>query len=210
MKDYSRGERVARLVLVPLLGGLLLTTGCMSAAKVQEMIDASHRDQTEALKAHESSINVLKQSSVKVLEQNQAQADTLVALQKQLEAALAQLKPIQGNAEAAKVMSAANTVRVAELSDAMMANKASTSEMLERMNAIDVLFEEVMIGHFRKIAESANAAIAALQLDDVATTNGAPAGMAEPIEIVAPDTAAVNSATNGPAVTNKAAVQQVQ
>lgn len=169
-------------------GLFLLSGGCMSASKVQEMIDASHRDYLETSNAHEASINVLKQSSVKTLEQNQQQADLLVSLQEQMEAAMAQLKPIQGNAEAAKVMSAANTVKVAELSDAMLVNRESIRETAERMETIDNLFETVMIGHFEQIVESANEAIAALQADDVATTNGASAGLAAPLEITAPDT----------------------
>jgi hypothetical protein len=173
-----------------ILSLLLFLTGCTTSKQVQEMIDASYQDHTAKMKAHDASIDVLKQSSVKTLEQNQQQADAMVSLQKQIDAALAQLKPMQGNAEAAKVMSAANTVKVAELSDAMLANQEAIDETVEKMNTMDNLFEEVMIGHFQMIAESAAAAIATLQADDVATTNGIPAGLAEPIEIVAPDTSA--------------------
>ena len=173
-----------------LLGLLLLMAGCATSSQVQEMIDASYRDSSETRAAHEASINVLKQSSVAALSQNEEQADILTSLQKQLDAALAQLKVMHGSAEAAKVMSAANTVKVAELGDAMLANKEAITETAERMESIDNLFEKVMIGHYQMIADSATAAIAALQVDDVATTNGAPVGLAEPIEIVAPDTSA--------------------
>jgi hypothetical protein len=79
-------------------------------------------------------------------------------------------------------------VKVAELGDAVLANNEAINETIEKMNTMDRLFEEVMIRHYQMIAESAAAAIASLQADDVATTNGAPAGLAEPIEIVAPDT----------------------
>jgi len=175
-------------------GLLLLVAGCATPSQVQEMIDASHRSYLATSKAHEASINVLKQSSVKVLEQNKQQADALDAVQKQLDAALAQLKVMQGNAEAAKVMSAANTGKVAELGDAMLANKETIAETAEKMDTIDNLHEEVMIRHYQKIADSATAAIAALQVDDVATDNGEPAGLAEPIEIVAPDTSSPTNA----------------
>jgi ABC-type transporter Mla subunit MlaD len=185
-----------------ILSLLLFLTGCTTSKQVQEMIDASYQDHTAKMKAHDASIDVLKQSSVKTLEQNQQQADAMVSLQKQIDAALAQLKPMQGNAEAAKVMSAANTVKVAELSDAMLANQEAIDETVEKMNTMDNLFEEVMIGHFQMIAESAAAAIATLQADDVATTNGIPAGLAEPIEIVAPDTSAPTNAASDAAPTN--------
>lgn len=185
-----------------LLSLLLFLTGCATSKQVQEMIDTSYRDHTSTTKAHEDSIDVLKQSSVKTSEQNQQQADAMVSLQKQLDATLAQLKPLQGNAEAAKVMSAANTVKVAELSDSMLANQEAINETAERMNTIDNLFEEVMIGHYQNVVDSAQAAIAALQADDVATTNGIPAGLAEPIEIVAPDTSAPTNATSEPPSTN--------
>jgi len=161
------------------------------------MIDASHRDYRTTSEAHEASINVLKQSSVATSEQNKEHADTLTSLQKQLDAALAQLKVMKGNAEAAKVMSAANTVKVAELGDAMLANQEAINETTERMESIDNLFERVMIDHYQMIADSATAAIAALQVDDVASTNGAPAGLAEPIEIVAPDTSAPTNTSPG-------------
>ena len=187
---------------MPMLGLLLLVTGCATKSQVQDMIDGSHRDYLATTKAHEASIDVLKQSSVKTLEQNEQQADELVSLQKQLDSALAQLKPMQGNAEAAKVMSAANTVKVAELSDAMLANQEAINETVEKMNTIDNLFEEVMIGHYQMIADSAAAAIATLQADDVVTTNGTSSGLAEPIEIVAPDTSAPTNAASDAAPTN--------
>jgi len=182
---------------IAMLGLLLFVAGCATSSQVQEMIDASHRDYLTTSKTHAASINVLKQSSVVALEQNKEQADILVALQKQLDAALAQLKVMKGNAEAAKVMSAANTVKVAELADAVLANEEANNETAEKMDTIDNLHEEVMIRHYQMIADSAAAAIAALQVDDVATGNGEPAGLAEPIEIVAPDTSASTNADSG-------------
>ena len=185
-----------------LLSFLLLMAGCTTSSQVQEMIDTSYRDSSDTRAAHEASINVLKQSSVAALSQNEEQADILTSLQKQLDAALAQLKVMHGNAEAAKVMSAANTVKVAELGDAMLENKETINETAERMESIDNLFEKVMIGHYQMIADSATAAIAALQVDDVATTHGTPVGLAEPIEIVAPDTSAPTNTSPGEEVEN--------
>jgi hypothetical protein len=86
-------------------------------------------------------------------------------------------------------------VKVAELSDAVLANEEAIEETIEKMNTIDRLFEEIMIRHYQNIADSANAAITALQADDVATSNGDPAGLAEPIEIVAPDTSVTTNRT---------------
>lgn len=185
-----------------MLGLLLVAAGCTTSSQVQEMIDASHRDYLASSQAHEKSIDVLKQSSVTLLAQNEAQDDVLVSLQKQLEATLAQLKPMQGNMEAAKVMSAANTVKVAELGDAVLANNEAINETAEKMDTMDKLFEEVMISHYQMIADSATAAIATLRVDDVASTNGTSSGLAEPIEIVAPDTSAPTNIVSESAPTN--------
>lgn len=187
----------ALLLFIP-LGLLLLTSGCfMTTSKVQEMIDASHQDYSKTSQAHQDSIDILKKSAATTLEQNEQQAAEIDSLEKQLEAAAAQLKPMQGNAEAAKVMSAANTVKVAELADAVAANQESIDETAEKMETIDKLFEEVMIGHFESIVASANEAIDALQVDDVVASNGTFSGLAAPIEIVAPDTSASTNTTPG-------------
>lgn len=175
---------------VALLSLLVFVAGCTTSSKVQEMIDASHQGSLTKSSEHESSINILKKSSMTALEQNESQAATLVSLQKQLDAALAQLKVMHGNAEAAKVMSAANTVKVAELNDSMLENKDAISETAEKMETVDSLYEDVIIAHYQNLVDSAKAAIAALQVDDVASTNGVSVGLADPIEIVAPDTSA--------------------
>lgn len=176
---------------------LLLTGGCMSAAKVQAMIDAAHQDQRTTAQAHAKSIAILQESASTALAQNEQQADEIDALEKQMDSTQAQLKPIQGNAEAAKVMSAANTVRVAELADAVAANRETIQETIEKMETYDHLYESVMIAHFKQIIESANEAIATLQADDVVATNGPSTGLAAPIEIVAPDTTAATNGSNG-------------
>ena len=177
-----------------MLGLLLLVAGCATSSQVQEMIDASYRSDHEKSAEHEASIDVLKQSAMTALEQNKEQADALTVLKKQVDAALAQLNVMDGNAEAAKVMSAANTVKVASLSEDVLNNKEAIDGTIENMIAVDNLYEDVMISHFQTIAAGATEAIVALQVDDVATTNGTPAGLDEPIEIVAPDTAISNAA----------------
>ncbi|MEN7973150.1 MAG: hypothetical protein ABFR47_04875 [Verrucomicrobiota bacterium] len=182
---------------ITMLGLLLSVSGCATSSQVQEMIDASHRDYLAKSETHETSINILKQSSMVALEQNKEQASSLDAMQKQLEAALARLKIITRNAEAAKVMSAANTVKVAELNDAMLANKEAIGETSEKMTSTDKLHEETIIRFCQMIADSASTAITTLQADDVAVDNGEPAGLAEPIEIVAPDTSAPTGAVSG-------------
>lgn len=185
-----------------LLGLIFMGAGCTTSKQVQEMIDASHQDHSSTAQAHGTSIDILKQSAAKALEQNEQQSAELKNLQKQLEAAQSQLKLMQGNAEAAKVMSAANTVKVAELADGLAANQEAVAETVEKMDTVDKLFEEVLIGHFQSFVDNANVAIAALQADDVVTTNGASTGLAEPIEIVAPDTSAPTNAASGSTPTN--------
>lgn len=181
--------------LVTLFSLLLFVAGCTTPTNVQDMIDASYQESLTKSSEQESSIDILKKSSMTALEQNESQAATLVSLQKQLDAALAQLKVMNGNAEAAKVMSAANTVKVAELNNAMLENKDAISETAEKMETVDHLYEDVMIGHYQNLVDSAKAAIASLQVDDVASTNGVPVGLADPIEIVAPDTSVPTNTT---------------
>ena len=171
------------------LGTLLLIAGCTTSSQVQEMIDSSYKDSLAKSAEHDSSIDILKQSSMTALEQNEKQEDALASLQQELDTALGQLKVMTGNTEAAKLMSAANTVKVAELDKSVLSNEEAITETGEKMDSINKLFEEVMIGHYQKLVDSANAAISALQADDVVITNGLPATeLAEPIEIVAPDT----------------------
>ncbi len=186
-----------QIYMTTLLGTLLLAAGCTTSSQVQELIDTSYKDSLAKSAEHDSSIDVLKKSSMTTLQQNEEQAASLVSLQKQVDEAMAKLKTMQGNTEAAKVMSAANTVQVAELDESIQVNKVTITETGEKMASIDTLFEGVMIGHYEKIAESAKNAISALQADDVSATNEGPAGLAEPIEIVAPDTSApTNAAPN--------------
>ena len=173
-------------------------TGCVSSSKVQEMIDTSNQDSRNRTDAHEASIDVLKQSAMAGLEKSKANAITLDQLQKELDTATTQLKIIQGYAEASKVLSAANTVKVADLEVLMTENQDRVDATTERLEEIDKLYEEILVGHYQAIVDSATAAIESLKEEGWSANTNAPVNLAEPIEIVAPNTA--------PATTNKQAV----
>jgi hypothetical protein len=177
-----------RIFSIALAGTLVLAAGCTTSSQVQELIDATHRDYLDKSAEHEASINALKQSSAATLETGKENAEAIAGLKTRLEEVLAQLKLIQGYADAAKIMSAANTVKVADLEEAVQLNEEALDVAVAELQLIDKLFEEVMIRHYQMIADSANAATAALQEDDAIATNGITIGLAEPIEIVAPDT----------------------
>ncbi|MCF7817407.1 MAG: hypothetical protein K9M54_05950 [Kiritimatiellales bacterium] len=169
-------------------GMLALTAGCTTSSKVQQMIDASHRESLDKSAAHEASIDVLKQSSVAALETGKANAEAIAALQQQLQEIAASMQTVQGYAEASKLMSAANTVKVAGLEDLVNANKELLDESLAKLQAIDKLYQEVMIKHYKVIADSANASIGSLQTEGGSAMDGSPIAIGETIEIVAPDT----------------------
>lgn len=169
-------------------GLVALLSGCATSSQVQKMIDASNQDYLTQLKAHEESIDVLKKSAMAGLEKSQENAKKLAELQKQLEGIAQQMKVAQGYADAAKVMSAANTVKVADLSDDFNSYKEATDKKLTGMTAIDKLYEQVLIKQYKEIADSANAAIESLKADGFSSTTNAPVKLDKPIEIVAPDT----------------------
>jgi chromosome segregation ATPase len=176
---------------ITMAGVLALTAGCATSSKVQQMIDASHRESLDKSAAHEASIDVLKQSSVAALEQGKANAEALVALQQQLKDLSASMQTVKGYAEAAKLMSAANTVKVAGLEEVVNANREELDESLAKLQAIDKLYEEVMIAHYKMLADSANAAIESLRTQGGSAMDGEPIAIGETIEIVAPDTSLV-------------------
>ena len=98
---------------------------------------------------------------------------------------------LQGNAEAAKVMSAANTVKVADLEVTSSDAKEALAMNIARMITIDDVYRTVMLEHFQQIADNANAAIADLKIGLEPPSRKAakkPANFGESIEIVAPDT----------------------
>lgn len=182
---------------IAMAGMLALTGGCATSSQVQQMIDASHRESLDKSAAHEASIDILKQSSVAALEKGKANAEAIAVLQRQLEEISAVMQTVKGYAEASKLMSAANTVKVAGLEDMAMANKELLDESLAKLQANDKLYEEVMTKHYKMIIDSANAAIDTLQTQGGGAMNGAPIDLGESIEIVAPDTSV--APTNPPA-----------
>ena len=177
------------IYMTPVLATTLILAGCASTSKVQEMIDASHRDYLNRADAHEESIDVLKKSAMTGLETSKENAEKIAEIQVNLDEASSRLKIIQGYAEASKVMSAANTVKVADLEDAMLTNQELTDATTKKLAEIDKLYEEVMITHYQTIVDSATAAIESLQENGAIASTNAPVRIDEPIEIVAPDTA---------------------
>ena len=158
------------------------------------MIDASRQDYREQLDAHESSISVLKQSAVAGLEKSSENAERLNALDKQLAGLSRRMVEVQDIANASKVMSAANTVKVSGLEERVSANEEEFDRVISRMTDIDKLYEQVLIRQFEDIIESANAAIESLKADGFSANTNAPVKLDEPIEIIAPDT---TTPTNG-------------
>ncbi len=174
--------------------GLVVTlAGCATSSQVQEMIDASQRDFLQKSSENAGSIDVLKQTAKASLEKDSEHAAIMKELKEQLAETTATLDALQSTAEAVKVLSANSVVQMAELKETVGGNKASMESYVEKMRAIDDLYEQVMISHFQMIADSASAAVASLQadykpdeIDPVIQKVITP--LADPIEIVAPDT----------------------
>lgn len=169
---------------------IALLSGCTTSSKVQEMIDASHKDYSGQLKAHDDSITVLKKSALTGLETSASNVERIGELEKRVEALIRQTAIIQDLANASKVMSAENTVKISNLADRVAANQEETDKIIARMTAIDKLYEEVLIRQYQAIADSANDAIASLREDGFSASTNAPVMLNDPIEIIAPDTAA--------------------
>ncbi len=172
------------VMIVPVLA--IALAGCTTSSKVQELIDASYRDQLQKCEAQDASINLLRKSSVTALEKGKANTDSIAILQKQVDKLLAQQQAIQNYAEASKVMSAANTVKVADLEAELGELKDALDKTVARLSEIDQLQEKVMIQHYQTIADSAAAAIETLKIDGSTATNGIPAQLDSPVEIGAP------------------------
>lgn len=178
------------------LSGLAVTlAGCTTSSKVQEMIDASYREQTDQVDAHGASIDVLKKSAMASLEKSKENAALLQQIQAELVTMNTQLKINKGFAEASKVMSAANTVKAAELDELLKANTESDQLTKERLMEIDKLYEGTMMTHYQLIADSAQQAIDSLKSDGWIGSSNAPVEINEPIEIVAPITTPATNAS---------------
>jgi hypothetical protein len=174
---------------------IVVVAGCATSSHVQEMIDASHQDYLQQSEERDASINLLKESSVASLEKAKANADSIAVLEKQVQKLLTQQDSVKGHAEASKVMSAANTVKIADLGAEVAELAESVKKTLARLSEIDQLQEGVMIRYYSAIAESAAAAAETLKADGSTATNNVPAQLDQPIEIVAPDTSAAASST---------------
>lgn len=180
-------------ILVLGLTGVL--AGCTTSSKVQEMIDASHQDNSDQLAMHTESIKVLKQSAMTGLEKGKANAASIAQLQADLEVISAKLDAVKRIAEASKVMSAANTVKLSDLEMRVDQNHRQSDETIARLAEIDKLFENVMLRHYEMIVQSANEAMSSLKAESRASAStNAPVKLDEPIEIMAPDTSVPVSA----------------
>lgn len=175
---------------IPILAFGAIVSGCATSSQVQEMIDASNRDYQAKSELHDASIDLLKNSAMISLEKGTENADSLIMLQARMDKSTSQLETIKKYAEASKVYSAANTVKVANLEDAMQTSQDAMDETIRRMDEIDALYEKVMVQHYQTLADSALAAIEALKADGVMASTNAPVNLDEPIEIIAPDTSA--------------------
>lgn len=168
-------------------------SGCTTSSQVQEMIDASRQDNLNRMATHENSIAVLKKSAMAGLEKSKENAAQLQELQTRLDAVLKQMTIVQRNADASKLMSASNAVKVDELDEFMTNYQEKTDKIIARMGDIDKLYETVLIQQFQIISDSAKAAIDSLKADGFSATTNAPVKLDLPIEIVAPDTAAATN-----------------
>ena len=174
---------------IAMAGILALVAGCTTSSQVQQMIDVANRDGIDKSAAHEASIDVLRKSSMAALEKGMGNAEALATLQQQLQEVTATLAALDRH-----VMSAANTVKVADLGDDVAANKEGFDESIAQLRAVDTVLREVMTRHYKMVAVSAAAAIDTLEAGGGDAETAEPIAMGEPIEIVAPDTSATPGA----------------
>jgi hypothetical protein len=173
------------------LGLVLVLVGCTTSSRVQEMIDASYQDQMDRADSHEASIDVLRKSAMTSLEKSKENSEVLKQISASLKEINAQINLNKNFAEASKVMSAANTVKVAELDELLKENMKLDQLTKERLVEIDTLYERTMIAYYELIAESANKAIESLKSEGWIGSSNAPVQIDEPIEIIAPVTAPI-------------------
>ena len=180
-----------------LAGSLMLVLGgCATSSQVQEMIDASQNDFLRKSEENAQTIDVLKKTAKDSLEKDSEHAAVMRELRQQLAKASASLEALQATVEATKVMSANSILKMSELKEAVAGNKSVMDVQVEKMRAIDELYETVMVAHFQKIADSAAAAITSLEADnkpDELVILRKPVSLSGAIEIVTPDT---SSSTN--------------
>lgn len=173
---------------ITFLGLVATLSGCATSSSVQEMIDAANMDYRTQLRSHEESLDVLRQSAKAGLEKSSQNAVSLKEVEEQMAQINRQMVIVQDLANASKVMSAANTVKVSELGEQLRTYKEENDEIIERMTEIDKLYEEILLRQFQEIADSANAAIASLQENGFSASTNAPVLLDELFEIDPPDT----------------------
>ena len=175
-------------IAVPALA--LVLAGCTTSSQVQEIIDQTHRDYLEQSGAHEASIEVLKQSSMAALERSKKNSESIAALSVDMQEVLERIKVVQGYADASKVMSAANTVKVSDFEHELEVFRETLETTHARMLEVDAIQEEVAIRHYQSIVDAACRAIDTLKANGLGATNQVSATLEDPIEIIAPDTSA--------------------
>ncbi len=183
-------------------GLMIVLAGCATSSQVQEMIDASQRDFLQKSEKNSASVDVLKQAAKASLEKDSEHAVAMRELRTQLAEATAALDTVTVTAEATELMSASSVVKIAELKEALEGNKTVLDIYIEKMRENDELYTRVLIDYFRQVAERANASLDLLQTanplgEGDAPIRREPIPLAEPIEIVAPDTSAPTNAVSG-------------
>ena len=176
-------------LMIIAMGLAVMLSGCTTANQVQQMIDASHQNYQSQLQAQQESIDVLKKSAMTSLETGVDNSDRLAEIERQIDNMITQMIIVQDLANASKVISAANTVKVADLEDRVSSHIESNAKDIARMSDLDRLYENVLIRQFRAISASANAAIDALNAKGYSATTNVPINLDEPMVITAPDTA---------------------
>ncbi len=175
---------------IPILAFSMILAGCATSSQVQEMIDSSIQDCRAESAANEASIDLLQKSLTRSMEEGTKNADAVVLLQTRLEEAVGCSETIKEYAEASKVLSAENTVKVADLEAAAKTSQEAIDKTIRRLAEMDELYEKVMLQHYQSIVDSANVAIKSLKAEGVIASTHAPVNLDKPIEIIAPDTSA--------------------
>lgn len=163
-----------------------LLAGCMTSTKVQKMIDLSTQGAEEKIVSHDDAIDQLQEMADNAKKERSETIAHLQEVVEQIEAVEQYVSESRSLANAAKVMSAENTVKLADLEELLVAYKKSTDTQIDQMANNDKLYEEVLIQQYQSIADSANAAIEALRNNGL--TANEPVDLERPIEITAPDT----------------------
>ncbi len=183
-----------------LAAGLMLTlAGCATSSQVQEMIGASQQDFLKKSKKNATAIDALNQAAKASLEKDEEHAVAMQSLQKQLTETATALELVSTTAEATKLLLAGSVVKISKMQEAIDGNKTVMDVYIEKMRENDALYEKVLTEHFRQLADNANALLAELQASSEPAAKPSiqrdPIPVAEPIEIIAPDTSSATNST---------------